>query len=397
MTGSKVVTIDAQEVERARQLSIQAAEFYTVDDFKAIDCYSQALSIYRNVRGEEHADVARTLTNLGTIYDHCGDKKQAIEFYNKAFATYRKALRKPDLEVAFTLTNLGRVYSTSLRNYPQAIKSYRQALIIYRQIMGAEAEHVDIAKILNSLGFAYSSLDDYNNAIRCYERAEIMYRNLVGEESAEVGISLSGLGMGYFGRGDYQRAVEFFHRALIVECQVWGEENESVAETLDKLATSYSALDENQKAIEFYERSLSIALRLYGEEHSLVAKIRYNLGAVYSIDDEKKANDWYNLALEICRKVWKDDDYEVAVMFDYLGVLNRESGHFEIAVECFNKSLVTKRKLLGDDHIEFAKTLYDLGLVSSSLNDQVTSFHEPSADCACLLRNKPSIFTKTPS
>src|SRR4051794_37619247 len=102
MTGPKMT----ETLLGARLLSMLGLGYYFLGDHKkAIESYSKALLIYRNIRGQEHSDVALTLNNLGIVHSALGDQKQAIESHNQAYMIYRKILRKPDLTVAWTLNN----------------------------------------------------------------------------------------------------------------------------------------------------------------------------------------------------------------------------------------------------------------------------------------------------
>jgi len=60
------------------------------DQRKAIEYFEQALTIDRNVYGQEHPSVARELNNLGVTYLQQGQKEKAKAYLEQAYAIFEK-------------------------------------------------------------------------------------------------------------------------------------------------------------------------------------------------------------------------------------------------------------------------------------------------------------------
>ena len=75
---------------------------------KALDCYNQALGLFRVVGDGGNGGEASTLTSIGTLYDDLGNKQKALGFYNQALLL-AQSMKDLDKEVII-LNSIGKVY-----------------------------------------------------------------------------------------------------------------------------------------------------------------------------------------------------------------------------------------------------------------------------------------------
>ena len=66
---------------------------------QAKELQEKALVIHKMIFGEEHADVARSYSNLASVYNRLGEYNRAKELLKKALRIYEKILVENDLYV----------------------------------------------------------------------------------------------------------------------------------------------------------------------------------------------------------------------------------------------------------------------------------------------------------
>ena len=106
----------------------------------ALQHYEKALAIQQSIQGKDSVDAARTMMNIGAVYDDQRDSPRAVEMYKRAIAIYEKhQLRHRGYADAHL--NLGNSYY-KMKDYKSAAAAYSVALPIYEQ-MGLAADVKD--------------------------------------------------------------------------------------------------------------------------------------------------------------------------------------------------------------------------------------------------------------
>jgi len=75
------------------------------------------------------------------------------------------------------------------------------------------------------------------------------------------------------------------------------------------------------------------------------------------LGNKPQAKEHFLHALVIYRKLFGDDHVNVAICLNNLGIVERDLGNKPQAKEHFLHALVIYRKLLGDDHVRVADCL----------------------------------------
>jgi len=194
---------------------------------EAIDCYSEAIGIYRRsveVKGRaELVDflvLVMTLMNMGDVLRQMGYLDEALECSEKAIGVYRHLVeveRGVELAnyLARALMNKG-VVLWALGRLKEAIDCYDEAIGIFKHLVEIEkkAELVDfLAMALINKGNALLYLGRLKEAIDCYDEAMI-YRRLVEVEGR---MELANyLAMALINKGETLRQMGCLDKAL--EC-----------------------------------------------------------------------------------------------------------------------------------------------------------------------------------
>lgn len=136
---------------------------------KAIECYEQALTIYREIKDQTGVGIA--LNNLGQANRAMSRYEQAIEYYEQALALRREM--KDASGEGVTLNYLGNVYRLLSRN-EKAIEYFKQSLAIMREVKNRAVE----GGALHNLGVAYHNLSRHEQAIQYFTQALTIRREV---------------------------------------------------------------------------------------------------------------------------------------------------------------------------------------------------------------------------
>ena len=234
----------------------------------SISYQKKALIIKKKIFGEEHADVAASYNNLGTVHQALGQYNEAKDYYEKALIMKKKIFGEEHAEVAASYNNLGNVYQ-DLTQDNEAKEYYEKALIMRKKIFGEE--HAAVATSYNNLGTVDRALGQYNEAKDYYEKSLIIRKKIFGEEHADVSASYYNLGTVYHGLGQFNEAKDYYEKALIIRKKIFGEEHADVAASYHNLGSVYQDLGQYNKAKEYHEKALIINEKIFGEEHKAKA------------------------------------------------------------------------------------------------------------------------------
>ncbi|MBI3801520.1 MAG: tetratricopeptide repeat protein [Deltaproteobacteria bacterium] len=162
---------------------------------KAIDCFEQALDIYREIGNRQGEGAA--LGNLGNCYSALGQIPRAIDYHEQALGIHREiGTREGE---GTDLGNLGNCYS-ALGQIPRAIDFYERALGISREIGNRQGEGAD----LDSLAQALTDEERYSEAVQY-----AMHSVQIGEEIGNPALgssSNSTLALAHLSAGDLPTA-----------------------------------------------------------------------------------------------------------------------------------------------------------------------------------------------
>ena len=326
------------QLTKAEQLTKQAWELNEQGKYsEAIPLAQEALIIRQQVLGEEHADVANSLNNLGLLYQSMGRYQQAEPLLTQALEMLRRLLGNEHPSVATSLNNLGLLYQLMGRSQ-QAEPLYTEALEMRRRLLGNE--HPSVATSLNNLAFLYKSMGRYQQAEPLLTQALKMSRRLLGEEHSSVALSLNNLAVLYKSMGRYQQAEPLYTQALKINRRLLGNEHPYVATSLNNLAVLYKSMGRYQQAEPLYHQALEMRKRLLGNEHPSVATSLNNLAVLYkSMGRYQQAEPFYTKALEMNRRLLGAEHPLVAQSLNNLAVLHESQGNIQQALEFLEAGL----------------------------------------------------------
>ncbi|MBI4717152.1 MAG: CHAT domain-containing protein [Planctomycetes bacterium] len=192
-----------------------------------------ALTLRRELHGEEHEAVANLLNNLGFLKKDLGDYEAAAEAYRAALRIRRRLAGTERTHVlSYTPGNLGSVLA-DLGRYDEALPLLREALDLYRRWHGDR--HPDVAGGMNNLGNILDLMGNDAEAEPLLRQAAALWRDTLGPDHPYVAKVLKNLAMTLESRSDawdeaeglYRESTAILrrmnHRWLAEVCSVYGE------------------------------------------------------------------------------------------------------------------------------------------------------------------------------
>ncbi|MEH2337295.1 tetratricopeptide repeat protein, partial [Nostoc sp.] len=159
----------------------------------AIPHLAETATVYQACLGDE--DLISPFVGLGRFYQGQGAYEQALPWYKQSLLTARERFGEEHPDVAISLTYLAALYFSQGR-YSDAEPLLIEALAMTKRLLGDE--HPDVATSLNNLAALYFSQGRYSDAEPLYIEALAMTKRLLGDEHPDVATSLNNLAALYF-------------------------------------------------------------------------------------------------------------------------------------------------------------------------------------------------------
>lgn len=185
-----------------------------IGDFKtSIRYQEQALSIRKELFGDDHRDTAASYNNVGSTYGQLGAHKEALEFVQKALELSRKRFGDNHRDTAASYNNVGNAYGR-LGDQHNSLKYLRKAHDIIRNLFGDD--HPDTATSYDNVGIVHGKLNNHKDALLFKQKALEIRRALFGDNHPDTAKSLCSIGVAYYHLGKPQLALAVLNKALSI-------------------------------------------------------------------------------------------------------------------------------------------------------------------------------------
>lgn len=200
---------------------------------EAIEAWSLALDLVRDLDGETHPRVAVATDNLGVAYSMVGDLEKAEAHFRRALEIRLATLTPDDPDIALSYNNLGIHYGET-DQLEKAEEMHRRALAIRETAF--EADHPRVAWSLDNLGRVLIDLERLDEAEPLLLRGLAIREARLGSDHTEVARSLFALAKIDRARGDRKTAEQKLLRALEIRRARLGEDHPHTHSALRALA-----------------------------------------------------------------------------------------------------------------------------------------------------------------
>ena len=255
-------------------------ELYMLKYDESLIYYQKALNIHKCLSTTASIDTANVLDNLGELSLKRGEYKQAGEHFEASLAIREKLLpHQNDANKAKTINNIGVVYENE-ENLDAALKHYKSALDMYRITL--PANHPDIAEALLNIANVHETKQDYESALKTYDEAICIYKQTLDADHQDIAIVIRNIGFAYNSQGAYDTALNKYEEALHMLRVTLQPYHPEIANTLNNIAAAYDNRGDFDLAIAKYDEALAIYRKMLHANHLFIANTLDNKGLVYN-------------------------------------------------------------------------------------------------------------------
>ena len=220
-------------------------------------------------------------TTLGATYRELGAYAAAEPHLRRALELRRRALGEEHAEVARALNQLG-VLEWRRGRLNEAEELYRQGLAVGRPLLGPD--HPDTLAYEMNLASLYRTQSRYKEAEPLYERNLASRQRVLGREHPATLETMSGLANQYQETGRYEKAEALHRQVLDARRRIQGEKAPLTLSDMNNLANDLALLGRYEEAAPLMQRTLELKVELYGTEHPSTLNSVSNLA---ELDDQR--------------------------------------------------------------------------------------------------------------
>ncbi len=269
------------------------------------------------------------------------------------------------------------------KTWPQCQKCLPHALVCASLIEQYRLVFPETARLLNQAGYYLRERAQFEDAERLFRQALAVRKRILESEHPEteknfesLAQSFNSLARLYFDQYKYPEAEILYEQALNDREKVLENASLSVAQALNSLALNYRYEKKYAEAEPLFLRALEIREQKLGPEHPETAHCLNNLALLYK-DQGKyaEAEQIFKQVLAIREQLvsrekvpgrvhldWAQSLQNLAVLYSTVPDAKERNSHkFEEAEQLFKQALAIREQLLPAEHPQIARVLNFLG------------------------------------
>ena len=294
-----------------------------------------AARVGRDLTGQPEVE-ADLRSTIGTVYHELGDFKQAEVMYREALALRRKSLGEEHLDVARSLTSLGQVLYRQ-RRMAEAQAMHREALTMRVKLLGSE--HLEVAASLGWVANMLRIQGALPEAEAMHRQALAMRRKLLGDEHLDVAHSLKSLALDLANQGKIAESEQLHREALTMRRKLLGNEHLDVADSIGTVASLLATQRKLSEAATWYRESIAI-WRKVDPTHPDLARTLGKLAIISESEGElAEAEKSYREAVDILKKRLGGEHPDFHEYLEGLGMTLWIQGRLADAEAVFRESI----------------------------------------------------------
>lgn len=305
--------------------------------------------------------LATLANNVGCFLRLQGYDAEAEPLLTCALSLFEQVLGPAHPEVASTLNNLALGFFNQGR-YEEIEPLLARALSIREQAYGLH--HPEVATILNNWAYILREQGKYTEARPLFERSLAIREHTLGPRDPLVARSLKNLADLCLMQGNYLRAEQYAQRALAIQEQVLGADHPQIVRTLDTLGNLLREQGKYREADLLYLRGISIWEQHLGPGHPQQALLLDDLAECSRLQQrDAQAEHLYQQSLAIREQTKGQSEVYVSIPLLGLANLARDKGHYQEAEPLYQRALRLREEYLGEHNPDTAQVIYEHALL----------------------------------
>jgi tetratricopeptide (TPR) repeat protein len=316
---------------------------------------TQALAIRRQVYGNDHFDVARTLTDLGEIYSQWGQYDKAESAHREQVRILKKLFPDGHVKLSNAYSDLASILAAR-DEFSEAEQLFRLSVEMEERVAGLEKS------ILTKNNYA-NFLTQQGRSQEAVPLSRLVYKAWHGSTSLPdrgAPYACQNLAMELLELGEFEEAEKLYKNAERGWRSTFGPRHPKITNTLIGLGRLAQLRGDQVDAERLYLEAFDIRRDVLGPTHPETAAAQvYLAGALPSTQPD--AVHLCDAALESLRKRWGSAHSEVAWTLGRLAVIQRARGDVAAAERSLHEAIEIERKLQRTKHPNLAACLVELG------------------------------------
>ncbi len=262
------------------------------------------------------------------------------------------------------LATMGMAY-TAQGAYRRSLALFQRALELRRATLGPD--DLDTVSSMDDMGEAYRELSLFHEAESMHREALAAKRRL-GAPPSSIALSLNNVGLTLSERGRFADAEPLLRQAIDIWRQHDGTAADVVAAGLNNLADVLRQQARLSDAVPLLQEAIEIRRQTVGSTHPSLALVVGHLGRVFSQQGElTKAEPLLREALSIRQRVYGDDHPDTVNTRNDLTSLLHDQGDLAGAEPLYRAAVSSLDARLGRDHVDYAVQINNLASVLEDL------------------------------
>jgi len=303
---------------------------------------------------------ARISEKLGWTYRWLGESTKALPHMQNAIRIYKQHYGQEHATTLWAMDRLGWIYMDQGR-YHDMERLWTKSLQIRQRVSSVEDQII----ALNALGSTYRYLGKYKEAELLYNKVLEIVQHGLGEENFWLLPYIRcNLACAYWHQGLYEEAERLFVETL--ETAEWSEEYNKwwgLYYTM-RLANMYREQGRYSEAEPLFVKILETQRLALGNKHLHTLLSMYGLARLYTAQDRyKEAENLFTEMREIAPHQLGEQHPDTLSFINGYAVLLTKQKRYDEAEPLFRKALEGRRQKLYDDHPYTLETKNDLAVL----------------------------------
>jgi CHAT domain-containing protein len=246
----------SKEEEAHASINLGKIHIVRAENTEAVTCYKKALTLQKEIYGEEHSNVAKAYQYVSEGYGYDGHYDQALSYSWRALAINKKIYGEKSPEVAFTYYDIASLYNHTDR-HAEAVKYDLLALKIFKRTIGEN--NMDVANVYRNLGMNYVSLNQFDDVIDTQKKGLAIYRK-ISPGNPRIILFYWNLGDAYAHIGQHNEAKRNYQLAVTTIQNIFGDKHPGLVSSYTYFASYYNRVGDYNMALNYYQKSITANL-----------------------------------------------------------------------------------------------------------------------------------------
>lgn len=316
----------------AHPLELMAALRYMQAQYnQAETLYQQVMQIQEASYGLQSAALARSLNNIGGVYQAQGQFNKARAVYAHALNMQRSVLGPENLEMATTLVNQA-VLEDQLGEFEKAEASLKKALALREKQL--PLTHPLIGSTIDNLISMYISIGSYDKAEAYLADIRAAREKTFGPDALALAPVYEKYASYHLARADVAGAITWLEKAVESRETHLGPRDKAVAATLYNIGKLSNVIGRHDQARIALNRAMDIYdMNQLGDQAVLTALLAELMLTDYSQGRMEMAEERLFLMLTIKERVFGEFHPETAAVLDEIVVFYQKTEQPEKKLE----------------------------------------------------------------